>query len=73
MSSTGDRLEFVAPSTNIKAKVEDFMSIHIRQRDKDSVLAQQAEISLAITDAIIVSQASYTVLIAAFGILCGSI
>ncbi len=37
------------------------------------LLAQQAEISMVMTDAIFVLQASYTALIAAFGILCGSI
>jgi hypothetical protein len=63
MSSTGDRLEFAAPSTHSEAMVED----------KNSVLAQQAEISMVMTDAIFVSQASYTALIAAFGIFCGSI
>ena len=51
----------------------DFMSIRIRHHDKNSVLAQQAEISMVMTDAKFVSQASYTALIAAFGILCGSI
>jgi len=73
MSSTGDRLEFAAQLTHSEAMVVDFMSIRIRHHDKNSVLAQQAEISMVMTDAKFVSQASYTALIAAFGILCGSI
>jgi len=56
-----------------EAMVEDFMSIRIRHHNKNSVLAQQAEISMVMTGAIFVSQASYMALIAAFGILCGSI
>jgi hypothetical protein len=68
-----DQLEFAAPSTHSDAMMEDFISIRIRHRDKNRVLAKQAEISMVMTDAIFVSQASYTALIAAFGILCGSI
>jgi hypothetical protein len=44
MSSTGDRLEFAAQLTHSEAMVED----------KNSVLAQQAEISMVMTDAIFV-------------------
>ena len=49
------------------------MPIRIGRRDKKSASRQYADISLVMTAAILVLQASYTALVAAFGVLYGSI
>jgi hypothetical protein len=45
MSSTGDRLEFAAPSTHSEATVEDFMPILIRHPNNKITLPGEAEIT----------------------------
>ena len=60
-------------SPRFEAIMEDIMTIRIKHRDKTSISIQQAEISPVTTDAILVSQASYTGLEAVLGVLSGSI
>ncbi len=53
--------------------MEHIMPIRIKHRDKTSISMQQADISPVTTDSILVSQASYTALVIALGLLGGSI
>ena len=61
-----------ALSMRFQAIMEDIMTIRIQHRDKTSISIQRADVSLATTNAIPVSQASYSVHEAVFGELCGS-
>ena len=49
------------------------MPIHIRYGDKDSVLSQRLDISPLAPTAMRHWPASYTAIVAVFGVLCGSI
>ncbi len=49
------------------------MLIRIRHPDNSGVLSQPADVSMVMADALLVSQASYTALIGALGVLYGSI
>lgn len=49
------------------------MPVRITPRDKKSASTQEADTSLAMTDAILISQASYTALEVGSGLLYGSI
>jgi hypothetical protein len=54
MSSTGARLEFAAPSRRSKVIMEDYMPIRIKPHDIIIASRQQSDISLVMTDAILV-------------------
>ncbi len=49
------------------------MRIHIRYGDKNGVLSQRLDISPVTPKAMLYLQASYTAIVAVFGVLCGSI
>ena len=73
MSSTTTRQGFVALSMHFEAIIEDNITIHKKHYDKTSISMHHADILPDMTDAILVSQASYTALEAEYGVLCGSI
>jgi len=73
MSSTGDRLEFAAPSMRFKVVLEDFMPILIRHPDNKITLPGEAEITAFRSEMMPFLLASYTAINAIFGVLYGSI
>jgi len=73
MSSTGDRLEFAAPSMRFKVVLEDFMLILIRHPDNKITLPGEAEITAFRPEMMPFLLASYTAINAIFGVLHGSI
>jgi hypothetical protein len=68
------RLVLVTPLTGPEVvMMKCTMPIRIRHRDKNSVSPQQFDISFVIATPTPVSQASYTVLVAKSGMICGSV
>ena len=73
MSSTAARLVSVALPMRFEAITEVIMTIQIKHWDQTRISVQQADFSPVTTDAIPVSQASYTTRETEFGVLPGSI
>jgi len=73
MCSTGDRLEFAAPSTDFEMEQEDFMPIRIRCHDKKQQGTQVADFGEINAELLAVSTSSYTDRKPMFRMLCGSI